>query len=142
MADQTPTSSKKKIIIVDDDKFLLDMYSMKFSECGLEVLPCHNAEEALSELREGNEFDAVLLDVIMPGINGFEMIEKIKEEKLAREAAIIVLSNQGGDEDLQKGEELGADGYIVKANTIPSEVLEKVLAIIEKTRKRLAGENE
>jgi len=130
--EQNQKNSRKKIVIVDDDKFLLDMYSVKFTECGLTVEPCHSAEEALEFLRTAEDIDAILLDIVMPGLNGFELIQKIKEEKLEKEAALIVLSNQGEDSDVAKATELGADGYIVKASTIPSEVLEKVLTVIEK----------
>ena len=125
-------NNKKHILIVDDDKFLLDMYAVKFSECGLNVETCHDAEEAIEKLREKKDIDAVLLDIIMPGADGFELMRRIKEEKLLPEdAVIIVLSNQGDDADIAKAKELGAAGYIVKASTIPSEVLEKVLKIME-----------
>ena len=74
----------------------------------------------------------VLLDIVMPSMTGFELLEKIRREKLAPTAKFIVLSNQGQDADLQKAKELGADGYIIKASAIPSEVYAETLKIIEK----------
>lgn len=133
MADKKDT--KKKILIVDDDKFLLDMYALKFSECGLSVEASHDAEEALTKLRNGLKTDAILLDIIMPGIDGLELLKTIREEDLGNGTVIIVLSNQGEEADIKKATALGAQGYIIKASTIPSEVLEKVLTIIEKNKK-------
>ena len=128
-------SNKKQILIVDDDKFLLDMYSVKFTECGLAVHPCHSAEEALETLRAGEHIDAILTDIVMPGMDGFELIQTIKTENINGNAPVIVLSNQGDETDIEKANELGAAGYIIKASTIPSEVLEKVLAVIEQHNK-------
>ena len=125
-------SDKRTIIIVDDDKFLLDMYTVKFSESGLQVEACMSSEDAIQKLRDGIDADAILLDIVMPGVDGFALLDIIKKEKLGEGMAVIVLSNQGEKEDIEKATALGAHGYIVKASTIPSEVLEKTLAIIEK----------
>ncbi len=126
---------KGTIILIDDDRFLLDMYAVKFSESGLKVEACLSGEAALDKLRDGLCPDAILLDLVMPGIDGFQFLEVIKKEDLGKNMAIIVLSNQGEDKDIAKAKELGADGYIVKASTIPSEVLEKTLKIIKEKRK-------
>ncbi len=124
-----------KILLVDDDKFLLDMYSIKFKEKGYIVETAVGAEEGLRKLSEGFAPDAVLLDVIMPGMDGFAFLEKIKKENLAPQAAVIVLTNQGQDSDIEKARVLGADGYIVKASSIPSEVVEKAGSIINAKKK-------
>lgn len=124
-----------KILLVDDDKFLLDMYSIKFKEKGYTVETAVGAEEGLRKLSEGFQPDAVLLDVIMPGMDGFTFLEKIKKENLVPQAAVIVLTNQGQDSDIEKARTLGADGYIVKASSIPSEVVEKAGSIINARKK-------
>lgn len=126
MADATPTK-KYSILLVDDDRFLLDIYSLKFKECGCTVTAEADPQKALTRLREGFSPDIILLDVLMPGMSGFDFLAAVKAEKLAPEVAVVVLSNQGQDEDLQKAISLGADGYIVKASAIPSEVLEKTI---------------
>ena len=123
-------SDKQKILLVDDDKFLLDMYSTKFSEAGFEITAVPSAHDALSKLKEGYEPDICLLDIIMPSMDGFEFLKEVKEKKLCDEKmTCIMLSNLGQQEDINKGLSLGADGYIVKASATPSEVVSKVIEI-------------
>lgn len=121
---------KKKVLIVDDDKFLLDMYTIKFNENNFDVVAALGSLEALGKIKEGINPDVALLDVVMPAMDGFELLETIKRDKLAPQTKIIILSNLGQQSDIDKGRALGADGYIVKANSTPSEVVEKVKAII------------
>lgn len=122
--------SKKNIFIVDDDNFLLDMYALKFSNSDFKVATALGPEIALEKLRSGYVPDIILLDVVMPVMDGFELIEKIKEEKLASNAILIILSNRGQSADIVRGQNLGVAGYIVKASSTPSEVIEKVKSII------------
>ena len=122
--------NKKKVLIVDDDKFLLDMYVVKFSENDFDVTGALGSIEALAKIKEGIRPDIALLDVVMPAMDGFELLETIKRDKLAPNAKIIILSNLGQQADIDKGKGLGADGYIVKANSTPSEVVAKVKEII------------
>ena len=120
----------KKILIVDDDSFLLDMYALKFSKSNFDVTASLGSEVALKKLREGFLPDVILLDVVMPVMDGFELLEKVKEEKLSPNSIKIILSNRGQPSDITKGESLGASGYIVKASSTPTEVIEKVKSII------------
>jgi CheY-like chemotaxis protein len=122
--------SKKKILIVDDDSFLLDMYTLKFSQSNFEVTTALGPEQALKVLRGGSVPDVMLLDIVMPVMDGFELMEKMKEEHLAQTTIRIILSNRGQPSDIAKGEALGAAGYIVKASSTPAEVIEKVNSII------------
>ena len=78
----------------------------------------------------------ILLDIIMPGISGFDFLETVRKESLAPDATVIVLSNQGQEEDIKKAMDLGASGYIVKASAIPSEVLDKTLDFADKNKKK------
>ena len=121
------------IYLVDDDRFLLDLYAVKFKNAGHEVIAFSSGEEFLTALRKEGAVmpDAVLLDLIMPGVSGFEVLETIRKENLASHSKIIVLSNQGLDSDIEKAKQLKVDGYIVKASAIPSEVLAETLRIIE-----------
>ncbi len=125
-------AKKIKILIVDDDQFLLDMYVLKFTEKNFEVESVFGSVNALSRLQDVHNFDIILTDVVMPTMDGFELLEKIKKEKLAEGAKIVVLSNLGQPADIEKGNKLGADGYIVKANSTPSEVVAQVIKIMEK----------
>ena len=128
------SEKKYKILIVDDDKFLLDMYPVKFNQLGFDVTTSLGAVEALTKLREGLNPDVILTDILMPAMDGFEFLEKISEENLATKAKIVILSNKGERSDIDRGMALGADGYIIKASVVPSEVVEKVMQILEGDR--------
>ena len=125
---------KKRILLVDDDKFLVDMYAMKFTTSGYEVQACVSANEALAVLREGFAADAVVFDLIMPERDGFSFLSALGDEKLAPHAVRIALTNQNNDDERTKAERLGVDRYIVKASTIPSEVVSMVGEEIAKHR--------
>ena len=122
-----------RIYLVDDDRFLLDMYAVKFRAAGHEVTAFQGGEAALEALRKDPAPDAMLLDIIMPAIDGFEVLEAIKSEGLAAKTKVIVLSNQGQQSDIERGMGLGAAGYIIKASAIPSEVFSETIKIIEKS---------
>lgn len=132
------SSSKKNysVLLVDDDHFLLDIYSLKFKERGCSITAESDPTKALEKLRAGLDPSVILLDIIMPGMSGFDFLEAVKKEGLAKRAAIIILSNQGQDEDLKRAIDLGADGYIIKASAIPSEVLEKTIQYADKKHER------
>ena len=123
---------KRKILIVDDDTFLIDMYALKFSQGSFEVHTAPSAHDAILKLQGGLNPDIILLDIMMPEMDGFEMMQKMNEEKLATSAIKIVLSNKGQQSDIDKGTELGASGYIIKATSTPAEVIDKVMEIIAK----------
>jgi len=121
-----------RIYLVDDDRFLLDLYAAKFKNAGHEVTVFDGGEALLSALRKEGALapDAILLDLIMPGMTGFETLETIRKEHLAKHSKIIVLSNQGQDSDIEKAKSFTVDGYIIKASAIPSEVLAETLRTI------------
>ena len=121
----------KSILIVDDDRFLIDMYSLKFKEEGFAVSSAQGGEEAISQLGEGKAPDVVLLDLIMPGIDGLAVLKTVKERKLAQNSLFIVLSNQSQEGDIARARELGAAHYIVKASAVPSEVVLEVKKKLE-----------
>src|SRR3989344_5252499 len=123
---------KRGVFIVDDDKFLLDMYAMKFSESGFDVETALSGSDSLTMLESGKKPDIILLDLVMPGVDGFEVLKTIKEKKLADNATVVILSNLGQKDDVEKCFALGADGYIVKASATPSEVVTRVKEIITK----------
>jgi CheY-like chemotaxis protein len=116
----------KKVLIIDDDGFLLDMYSVKLREMGFDTEIALSALEALEKIRTGISPEVVLLDIIMPGMDGFEFLETVKKEKLLKNSKIIILSNLGQDEDIKKGLALVASDYIIKAYFTPSEIVKKI----------------
>ena len=127
-------NEKKKIFIIDDDSFLLSMYSMKFEKNGFETKVASNGVSALEILRSGYKPDVIIMDLIMPVMDGFLMYESIKKENLAQGALTVMLTNQGTVSDINRAKELGINGFIVKATTIPSEVVEEVKTLLTKKR--------
>jgi two-component system, OmpR family, response regulator len=123
--------STKNIFIIDDDKFLLDMYALKFTDSGFTVSANADAQEALSKIEAGFHADVILLDIVMPGMDGFAFLEELQKRRLAGNTILVILSNLGQKEDIEKGLHLGAHGYIVKASSTPSEVVEKVKQIMK-----------
>ena len=119
------------ILMVDDDKFLLDMHKKKLEDAGNSVEAAVSADEALSKLRSDKTYDVIILDIIMPMVDGIELLEKIRQEKLSPNAAVIMLTNESDQEKINQAKNLGADGYIVKAAKIPSEVAEEVMKIAD-----------
>ncbi len=124
-------NAQKTILIVDDDSFLLDMYAMRFSQEKYTVVTASGADQALEKLRGGTVPDVMLLDVVMPGTDGFELLEKINAEGLAKNTIKIYLSNLGQEQDIARGKSLGAASYIVKANATPSEVVAHVQEVMK-----------
>ncbi|MBY0309945.1 response regulator [Patescibacteria group bacterium] len=118
-----------KILLVDDDNFLRDMYATKFSQTGHTVDAVDNGAAALTKLSSTQDYDVVMLDMVMPGMSGLELLVKIREEFPKLKAKLIVLSNQGQEEDIREATAAGACAYIIKAESVPSEVLSKVEAV-------------
>ena len=118
-----------KVLIVDDDPFILDMYVLKFKERGFEVVTATDGKLGLVKINEEKP-DVVLLDVVMPTMDGFDVLQELKkQEKTAMK--IIMLTNLGQKEDVERGMSLWADDYVIKAHFTPSEVVNKVMSVIE-----------
>ncbi|MCX6715963.1 MAG: response regulator [Candidatus Taylorbacteria bacterium] len=128
-------TTPKKVLFVDDDKFLLDMYALKFAKAGYEVKTADSTESALKLVKEGYTPDIMLVDIIMPGMDGLELVSTLRREKLTPDAVIIFLTNQGESDDINRARKMSADGYIVKATTIPSEVLAEVEKVYANKKK-------
>ena len=120
-----------KILLVDDDTFLRDMYATKFLECGHVVIPALHGADALRVLESTNDFDLLLVDMIMPGMTGCELMVQIKQVLPDNNMKYIVLSNQGQDQDIAEAKDAGAIGYIIKAQSVPSEVVKRVEEIMK-----------
>jgi CheY-like chemotaxis protein len=123
-----------KILLVDDDGFLRDMYTTKFIGSGHTVDGADGAATVLSKLQQGTVYDLVIMDMVMPGTSGVELLTIIKEKFPEQTKNCIFLSNQGQDEDIREATEAGAIGYIIKAESIPSEVVKKVDEIMKKNK--------
>lgn len=120
----------EKILIVDDDLMISDMYLLKFRESGFEAEAASDGKTAV-QMIEKDQPDVVLLDIVMPQMDGFDVLREISKKNLAKKPKVILLTNVGQKEDVEKGMSLGAVEYIIKANFTPSEVVEKVKAVLK-----------
>ena len=133
--DTQTKNNAKKILLVDDDRFLLDMYAIKFSKAGYEVQTSDATDKALQIVKGGWTPDIILCDLVMPGMDGLELISRLQKEDLCPNAKLIMLTNQGSSDDIERAKNLNVDGYIVKATTVPSEVLKEVESILVSPKK-------
>jgi len=120
---------KKTILIVEDDKFLRDLIAQKLTREGFNMIEATDGEEGVTKIKEEKP-DLVLLDLILPGIDGFDVLAKIKEDPVLAEIPVIILSNLGQRDDIEKGLQLGAKDYLIKAHFTPGEVIEKIKATL------------
>lgn len=117
--------TKKKILVAEDEAMISTMYKTRLEADGFEVLLASNGSEALA-IAEKEKPDLILLDVIMPQLDGFAVLDKIKGDPKTKKTPILLITNLGTDEDKKKGEAKGAADYIVKANFTPDQISEKV----------------
>ncbi len=122
--------NQKQALFVDDDRFLLDMYALKFARAGYIVQTADSGTIALKLLEEGYDPDAIMVDIAMPGMDGFEFVENIRRAKLSERAAVMMLTNQTTTADVARAKALGVDSFMFKATLIPSEVLSMVEQIL------------
>jgi len=122
-------SRKKKILIVEDDSFLSEMYSTKLELANFEVFIATNGEEGLDKMKL-NKPDLVLLDLLMPQKNGFEVLKEKFVNPEIKDIPVIVLTNLSQKEQIKKCYELGAKDFLIKAYFIPTEVIKKIRNLI------------
>lgn len=120
----------KKILIIEDDIFLRELMAKKLKEENYEVIEGINGEEGLEKIKKDKP-DLVLLDLILPGIQGYEILEEMKKDKESSKIPVIILSNLGQKEEIEKGLKLGAVDYLIKANFSPDEIIEKIKLILK-----------
>jgi len=123
--------SKKKVLIVEDDSFVAEVYSTKLLEMGHGVQIAQNGEEGLA-LVEKEKPDLILLDILMPVMGGIEMLEALKKKAEWKNIPVILLTNVGEKESIQKVRNLGVQDYIIKSHFTPAEVIEKIETILGK----------
>lgn len=126
---------KYRILIIDDDAFILNMYVAKFEKSGHTMETARSGGEALSKLKDGLNPEIILIDVVLPDMNGLDFLHTVKNDKLSPDSICIMFTNQNSNTEIDRAKELGVDGYIVKANLIPSEVVVKVLEIAANLKK-------
>ncbi|UMX48114.1 MAG: response regulator [Candidatus Nealsonbacteria bacterium DGGOD1a] len=121
----------KRILVVEDDPFLSDIYNTKLKQGGFDVDSAMTGEECLQKLNSKN-YDLMLLDIVLPQLDGWEVMARVREMRQKNPDSdlnrlkIIILSNLGQKEEIKKGLELGADGFMIKAHFTPSEIAEEI----------------
>ena len=119
------------ILLVEDDTILADALERKFTQKGCQVFRANNASEAKKVLTE-YRIDLILLDIILPDVDGFQFLRELKKDEKIKDIPVIIISNLGQEEEIEKGKQAGAADYIVKADTVPSDILKKVEDLLQK----------
>ena len=120
----------KTILFVEDDPFLIDIYTKKLKKSGFNTKVADSGEKAINMIRDAKP-DILLLDIVLPEIGGWEIIKKIKENPEMADLKIVILSNLGQRAEVEKGLSLGAVRYLIKAQYTPSEVIEELKKILQ-----------
>lgn len=126
MPDQPTTPEQpKSILVVEDDKFLRELIAKRLRDEKYVVYDVIDGEEAFKVL-DKERVDLVLLDIILPGVNGFEILKRLKEDPTIAHIPVMMLTNLGQKSDMERGQELGAEDYMVKAQYTPREIVERI----------------
>lgn len=120
----------KKILLVEDDQFLIDIYTTKLKEAGFEVEVAQDGEEVLAKIKEQKP-DLMLLDIVLPQLNGWEIMEKLKQDQGLKGLKVIILSNLGQKGEVEKGLKMGAVRYLIKAQHTPKQVVEEIKEVLK-----------
>jgi DNA-binding response OmpR family regulator len=122
------------ILLVEDDSFISGMYQTKLTSLGYAVELKEDGQAAWDRLQQDPLPELILLDVVLPKKDGFEILEEIRANKKTKNIPVILLTNLGQKPDIERGVKLGADDYIIKAHFTPSEVVEKIVAVLAKQK--------
>ena len=120
----------KKILVIEDDKFLRELIAQKLVKENFEISEAIDGEEGIKKIREEKP-NLILLDLILPGIDGFEVLSQMKEDSTIASIPVIILSNLGQKEDIEKGLKLGAIDYLIKAHFTPGEIIDKIKNVLK-----------
>ena len=124
------TKKARKILIVEDEKFLLEMYQSCFEKAGYLVLAASNGKKGII-LAQQEKPDLIILDILMPEVDGYEVMSKLKRDEQTKEIPILILSNLSQTDKINRGLKLGANDYIVKTDLTPTELLARIEKIIK-----------
>ena len=128
------TAKETAILLVEDDSFISGMYQTKLTSLGWRVEVVEDGEAAWQRLQQDPLPDLVLLDIVLPKKDGFEILEGLRQDERTKNLPIILLTNLGQKPDVERGVKLGADDYIIKAHYTPTEVVEKITNLLEKKK--------
>ena len=119
----------KSILLVEDDPFIVDIYNTKLKQAGFDVDIAQDGETAISKLREKKP-DLVVLDIVLPQVDGWEVLRRVKDIPGLKDLKVIVFSNLGQQEEIEKGIKLGSVRYLIKAHYTPSQVVDEIKSLL------------
>ncbi|MDP9211930.1 MAG: response regulator [bacterium] len=122
-------ADKKKIVLIEDDSVLAEMYLQKFQREGYDIFHALDGDEGIALIRQ-HEPDLVLLDIMMPKKSGIQVLEELKQDEETKDVKVVLLSNVGDQDYIDRGMALGAADYLLKSNFTPSEVVGKAAALL------------
>ena len=123
-------NDKQKVLVVEDDEFLLELYSTKLKMEGFQVFSAGDGERGLRLAKEKKP-DLVLLDIVLPKIDGLEVLRKLKKDGETAYIPIVLLTNLSQKDEVSEGLKAGAEDYLIKAHFMPSEVVDKIKKILQ-----------
>lgn len=119
----------KRVLLVEDDPFIRDIYNVKFSQEGFEVYLAENGVEALKKMEQFIP-DVILLDIVMPYMDGMETLKNIRSREEWKKVPVIMLTNISEKEKIEESEDFSVSDYLIKSHFTPSEVVQKVKALL------------
>ncbi len=121
---------KITLLVVEDDKFLRDLLVGKLTREGYKIVEAHDGREGISEAKKSQPH-LILLDLIMPGIDGFGVLEAVKKDPDTTKIPVVILSNLGSQEDIDRAMALGAKEFLVKAQHTPQEIVNTIKKVLD-----------
>lgn len=123
------------VLLAEDDELISQMYTTKLTHDGFSVVGAKDGEECIEKAQKGG-IDLILLDIIMPKLDGFGVLGRLEKDEKTKNIPVVMLTNLGQDEDIEKGKALGAYDYLVKANLTPQQVSDKIKSVLKEVAKK------
>lgn len=121
---------EKKILLIEDDELIRQMYASELTKANFKVTEAATGDEGLKALQQ-NQYDLLLLDIMLPGTNGLEILKQIKQNPQTKNLKVVLLTNLGQEAVIKQGFELGAIGYLIKAAYNPDQIVQEVKNFVE-----------
>ncbi len=122
---------KVKVLLIEDEQSISQMYKLKLEDEGFEVTVTDRGSEVLGLVKK-NKFSIILLDVILPEVDGFSILQSLKSSASSKKIPVLLLTNLGQDSDQKRGKELGASGYFIKSSHTPAQIIEEIKKVLKK----------
>lgn len=129
---------EKKILLIEDDLLIAEMYELEFTRSGYRVTVCSSGEDGIKALQK-DHFDLVLLDIMLPSINGLEVLKQIKQNPQTKDIRVVLLTNLGHEIVIKTGFDLGAAGYLIKSAYNPDQIIREIANFLKDPSYPLAG---